>query len=74
MTASPDAHRTAVNRLLSRLGALAESGTFPVAPHLPDVTDWKWNGYDRIVKDLRERRRELQGKAYPEDRPEPPSF
>ncbi|PQJ35938.1 hypothetical protein BSZ35_16195 [Salinibacter sp. 10B] len=74
MTASPDAHRTAVNRLLSRLGALAESGTFPVAPHLPDVTDWKWNGYDRIVKDLRERRRELKGKAYPEDRPEPPSF
>ena len=74
MTASPDAHRTAVNRLLSRLGALAASGTFPVAPHLLDVTDWKWNGYDRIVKDLRERRRELKDKAYPEDRPEPPSF
>jgi RecB family exonuclease len=74
MSASPAAHRAAVNRLLSRLGALAESGTFPVAPHLPDVTDWKWNGYDRIVHDLRERRRELQAKAYPEDRPEPPSF
>lgn len=72
--ADPAAHRAEVEQLLGRLGALAESGTFPVTPNLHRVTDWKWGGYDRLVADLDRRKSVLREKAYPEDRPEPPSF
>jgi RecB family exonuclease len=73
-SADPAAHRAEVEQLLGRLGALAESGTFPVTPTLHRVNDWKWGGYDRLVADLDRRKSTLREKAYPEDRPEPPSF
>ena len=74
IAAPPGPHRAEVDRLLDRLGALAESGTFPMTPHLHRVNDWKWDDYDRLVADPRRRRDELRAKDYPEDRPEPPSF
>ena len=74
LSADPGPYRAEVERLLTRLGALAESGTFPVTPNLHRVNAWKWGGYDRLVADLRRRSGTLREKAYPEDRPEPPSF
>jgi hypothetical protein len=74
LAADPAAHRADVEALLEQLGALAESGTFPMTPNLRDVNAWTWGGYDRLVPDSRRRRDELREKAYPEDRPEPPSF
>jgi len=73
-SADPAAHRAEVEPLLGRLGALAESGTFPVTPNLHRVNDWKWGGYNRLVADLDHRKSMLREKTYPEDRPEPPSF
>jgi len=74
IAANPAAYRSDVEALLERLGALAESGTFPMTPNLRDVSAWTWGGYDRLVPDRRRRRDDLRDKAYPEDRPEPPSF
>ncbi|MFB6248424.1 MAG: PD-(D/E)XK nuclease family protein [Salinibacter sp.] len=73
-SADPAPYRAEVEQLLKRLGALAESGTFPVTPNLHRVNDWTWGGYDRLVADLDRRKSALREKAYPEDRPEPPSF
>lgn len=74
VSAAPERYRSEVEELLRRLGALTETGSFPVTPDLPDVNAWKWGGYDRLVGDLRERKKVLKDKAYPEDRPKPPSF
>jgi RecB family exonuclease len=74
ISANPDRHRSEVERVLRQLGALAESGSFPMTPNLTDVNDWKWAGYDRLTSDLRERKHELKEKDYPADRPKPPSF
>ena len=74
LSADPAPYRDEVEQLLQRLGALAESGTFPVTPNLHRVNDWKWGGYDRLVADLDRRKSTLREKAYPKDRPEPPSF
>ncbi|NBC85595.1 MAG: PD-(D/E)XK nuclease family protein [Bacteroidetes bacterium] len=73
---SPADHRTEAETILTRLRDLTRTGTFPVAPHLEGVTAWKWNGYDRLVKDLATRRKEVRPKArnYPGDRPLPPTF
>ncbi len=74
ISADPNRYRADVDRLLQNLDALAESGSFPVAPRLTEVNAWAWGGYDRIVGDLRARKAELKEKEYPEDRPTPPSF
>jgi RecB family exonuclease len=74
ISADPNRYRTEVERIIEQLNALAESGSFPVTPHLKDVNAWKWGGYDRLVGDLQGRRKELKEKDYPDDRPTPPSF
>jgi len=74
LAADPAAYRADVDALVGRLGALAERGTFPMTPDLRDVNAWTWGGYDRLVPNLRRRRAELREKAYPEDRPVPPTF
>jgi len=68
----PAAYRDEVEGLIERLGALARSGSFPMTPHLPDATAWRYRGYERLVHDLRTRARVLKDKAYPDDRPAPP--
>jgi len=73
---SPADHRAEAEAVLTQLRDLTRTGTFPVAPHLEGVTAWKWNGYDRLVKDLATRRKQVRAKArnYPGDRPLPPTF
>ncbi len=72
----PAPHRAEAAQILDALRHLTKTGTFPVTPRLKDVNGWMWNGYDRLVQDLDTRRREIRpkAKAYPEDRPKPPSF
>lgn len=74
ISANPALYRDDVEDLLETLGALTESGNFPVSPNLNKISDWKWGGYDRIAGDLGARKDELKDKDYPEDRPKPPSF
>jgi len=70
----PAAHRTAVERCLQRLSALAAQGSFPMHPKARYRNAWRYRGYDRIFRDLADRSRTLTQKTYPEDRPRPPSF
>jgi len=71
----PNQHRSEVEKVITALRDLTRTGTFPISPSLGDANAWKYNGYDRIVGDLKARKRELRGKqaSYP-DRPKPPSF
>jgi len=68
----PAAHRDEVETLLTRLRALARSGSFPMTPDAKDATAWRYRGYGRLVGDLRDRSRTLRNKSYPDDRPAPP--
>ena len=72
----PAPYQNETKQILDALRQLTKTGTFPVTPQLKDVNGWTWNGYDRLVQDLDTRRREVKpkAKAYPEDRPKPPSF
>ncbi|MFO8098054.1 MAG: PD-(D/E)XK nuclease family protein [Salinibacter sp.] len=68
----PAAYRDAVERLVERLDDMARSGSFPMTPDAPKTSAWRYQGYDRLVHDLRGRARTLKGKTYPDARPEPP--
>jgi len=70
----PAAYRSAVEDCLRRLARLAATGTFPMHPKARYRNGWRYRGYDRIFRDLADRSRALQSKAYPDDRPVPPSF
>ncbi|PEN14269.1 ATP-dependent nuclease [Longibacter salinarum] len=72
----PAPHRSEAEKIIETLRDLTRTGTFPVTPRLDGVTDWKWNGYDRLVQDLGARKKEVRAKNknYPDDRPKPPSF
>lgn len=70
----PAAHRTAVERCLRQLSALAARGSFPMHPKARYRNAWRYRGYDRIFRDLAARSRALKQKTYPDDRPRPPSF
>lgn len=70
----PAQYRSAVEAVLERLGAMARSGSFPMTPDVTKASAWRFRGYDRLVHDLRSRRRELKRKHYPDDRPVPLFF
>lgn len=70
---SPDAHRAEVEAVIEALRDLTRTGTFPLSPKLHDNNTWKYNGYDRVVGNLQQRRDQIREKEYP-DRPMPPSF
>jgi hypothetical protein len=72
----PAPYRSRAETILEQLRTLTQTGTFPQTPRMTRVTDWKWNGYDRLVQDLNTRAREVRAKNknYPDDRPQPPSF
>lgn len=69
----PADHRAEVEDVISKLRRLTCTGTFPVSPKLDKSTAWKYNGYERIVGTLKDRKKEIREKAYP-DRPKPPAF
>ena len=71
ITFDPARHREALEQIIGELSALARSGSFPVTPDIANARPWKWGGYDRIVRDLRDRGRQLKAKTYPDDRPAP---
>nr|WP_279303227.1 PD-(D/E)XK nuclease family protein [Salinibacter ruber] len=70
----PGRYRTEVERLLDRLSSLAASGSFPMHPRARYLNAWRYRGYDRLFRDLAARSTALQAKAYPDERPTPPSF
>ncbi len=69
IAADPSAHRRAVARILEQVSAGITAGAFPVT----DADTLRYN-YDRLFPDLAERRKQLNAKSWPQDRPAPPSL
>jgi len=74
LTFDPSRYRRDVERHIEALSGLARTGSFPMHPRARYLNAWKWRGYDRIFRSLKERSRQLKDKEVPDDRPVPPSF
>jgi ATP-dependent helicase/nuclease subunit B len=64
----PARYRSAVVDALEQLSAMARTGTFP--PNL-DHYSWRYSGFERCFPDRDERKKTVNGKEWPDDRPEP---
>jgi len=65
----PSEYRDEVAALLQRLSAMSRAGCFPMNP---EAAPWIFGDYERICPDLRARKKALDAKTYPDDRPRPP--
>jgi RecB family exonuclease len=64
----PARYRSAVVEALEQLSAMARTGTFP--PNL-DHYSWRYSGFEQCFPDRDERKKTVNGKEWPDDRPEP---
>lgn len=69
ITAAPDAHREAVGRILRQISEGIRGGAFPVT----DADPLRYN-YDRLFQNVSDRRKQLNAKSWPADRPAPPAL
>ena len=67
IAAPPGAHREAVARVLDQVADGVTAGAFPMT----DADALRYN-YDRLFHDYGNRRKQLNAKRWPEDRPPPP--
>jgi len=67
VAAAPDAHREAVARVLDQISEGITTGAFPMT----DADALRYS-YDRLFHDYGERRKQLNAKSWPDDRPAPP--
>ena len=74
LTFDPARYRSDVEKCLEALGRLARTGSFPMHPRAKTLNPWKYRGYARLFRSLTSRSQHLKAKAYPDDRPVPPSF
>ena len=69
IAAHPDACRTAVARILRQISDGITAGAFPVT----DADAIRYN-YDRLFQNYSDRRKQLNAKSWPDERPAPPAL